>query len=166
MTLTEITFAIAESNPDCKRFKFTTRTIPYTRKTGRVSKLPLTSVVEKRSEFIASLGVNYEKEVNDILESQGKPRDFEAQKASGKHYVNGTNWLMEADKTPGKFYVALSRFAERKSKYYIDGVEATPTQLEDLKTNYFSEYKKPAGDKPVVEWQTYSIDSIISAVPV
>ena len=165
MTLTEITLAVSESNPYCKQFKLETRTIPYTRKTGRVSKLPLTATVEKRSTFIASLGVNYEKEVNDILESQGKPRDFEAQKASGKHYVNGTNWLMEADKTPGKFYVALSRFADRKSKYYINGVEATPAQLEDLKTNYFSIPKAPSGDKPVVEWQTYSIESIVSITP-
>ena len=94
--------------------------------------------------------------------ANGKPRDFEAQKPSGKHYVKGTNWLMEADATPGKFYAALSRFADRKSTYYINGVEATPEQLADLKANYLP---KSSGKPVLVEWKTYSIENIIEAVP-
>ena len=161
MTLSEIMFAIAESNPNCRRFRFETLTRPTLTKKNRTTKEPTNFVVEIRSRFTASLGVNYEKEVNDLRESQGLARDFEAQKPSGKHYVNGTNWLMEADKTPGKFYAALSRFEGRETTYLIDGVPATPEQVQDLKANYLP---KPGAPSPV-EWRTYSIDSIISAIP-
>ena len=161
MTLPEIMFAIAESNPDCRRFRFETLTRPALTKKNRTTKEPTNFVVEIRSRFTASLGVNYEKEVNAVRESQGLSSDFEAQKPSGKHYVNGTNWLMEADKTPGKFYAALSRFEGRETTYLIDGVSATPEQVQDLKANYLP---KPGAPSPV-EWRTYSIDSIVSAVP-
>ena len=161
MTLSEIMFAIAESNPDCRRFKFETLTRPALTKKNRTTKEPTNFVVEIRSRFTASLGVNYENEVNDLRESQGLARDFEAHKPSGKHYVNGTNWLMEADKTPGRFYAALSRFEGRETTYLIDGVPATPEQVQDLKTNYLP---KPGAPSPV-EWRTYSIDSIVSAIP-
>ena len=161
MTMPEIMFAIAESNPDCKRFKFETRTTPALTKKSRATKEPTKFTVEIRSKFTACLGVNYEDEVNDVLEEAGKPRDFEAQKPSGKHYVNGTNWLMEADKTPGKFYAALSKFEGRQTEYLIDGVPATPEQVEDLKANYLSKPGKPS----LVEWRTYSVESIVSAVP-
>ena len=161
MTLPEIMFAIAESNPDCRRFRFETLTRPALTKKNRTTKEPTNFVVEIRSRFTASLGVNYEKEVNDLRESQGLARDFEAQKPSGKHYVNGTNWLMEADKTPGRFYAALSRFEGRETTYLVDGVEATPEQVEDLKANYLPKSGAPSP----VEWRTYSIDSIVSAVP-
>ena len=161
MTLPEIMFAIAESNPDCRRFTFETLTRPALTKKNRTTKEPTNFVVEIRSRFTASLGLNYEKEVNDLRESQGLARDFESQKPSGKHYVNGTNWLMEADKTPGRFYAALSRFEGRETTYLIDGVPATPEQIEDLKANYLP---KP-GAPSLVEWRTYSIDSIVSAVP-
>ena len=161
MTLPEIMFTIAESNPDCRRFTFETLTRPALTKKNRTTKEPTNFVVEIRSRFVASLGVNYEKEVNDLREPQGLARDFEAQKPSGKHYVNGTNWLMEADKTPGKFYAALSRFEGRETTYLIDGVPATPEQVQDLKANYLP---KPGAPSPV-EWRTYSIDSIVSAVP-
>lgn len=164
MTLTEITLAVAESNPDKKVFRFKTCTRPALTKKNRTTKAPTDFTVEVHSTFFATLGVNYETEVNDMLEAEGKPRDFEAQKPSGKHYINGTNWLMEADATPGKFYVAMSRFANRTSKYMINGVEATPAQVEDLKLNYLPKYKVDP-TKPHVEWKTYSIESIVSIVP-
>ena len=161
MTLSEIMFAIAESNPNCRRFRFETRTRPALTKKNRTTKEPTNFVVEIRSRFTASLGVNYEKEVNDLRESQGLARDFEAQKPSGKHYVKGTNWLMEADKTPGKYYVARSRFSDRTTKYLVDGVEADAARVADLKANYLPK----SGPAPLVEWKTYSVDSIVSAEP-
>jgi len=161
MTLPEIMFAVAESHPDCRRFRFETLTRPALTKKNRTTKEPTNFVVEIRSRFVASLGVNYEDEVNAVRESQGLARDFEAQKPSGKHYVNGTNWLMEADKTPGRFYAALSRFEGRETTYLVDGVPATPERVEDLKANYLP---KPGAPSPV-EWRTYSVESIVSAVP-
>ena len=165
MNLTEIVFAISESHPNCKRFVFTTITHPTLTKKNRTTKEPTNFTVEVHSTFTASLGVNYENEVNDKLEEAGKPRDFEAQKPSGKHYVKGTNWLMEADATPGKFYAALSRFTDRKSVYLINGIPATSEQLEDLKANYLPKYSAKPSDKPVVEWKTYSIENIVTAIP-
>lgn len=159
MNVSEVILAVSESTPDCKQFKFKTCTRPSLTKKNRTTKEPTNFTVEIHSEFTAALGVSYEKEVNDVLEAEGKPRNFDAQKASGKHYVNGTNWLMEADNTPGKFYIALSRFANRKTVYLIDGVEASPAQLEDLRVNYLP---KSGGPKPKVEWKTYSIESITS----
>lgn len=161
MNVSDIILTVTESTPDCKQFKFKTCTYPKLTKKNRTTKEPTNFTVEIHSEFTASLGVNYENEVNNILEAEGKPRDFEAQKPTGKHYVNGTNWLMESDNTPGKFYVALSRFANRTTKYMIDGVEATPEQIENLKTNYLP---KSNGPKPIVEWKTYSIESITSII--
>jgi hypothetical protein len=161
MNLTEILFAIAESNPNCKRFRFETVTHPVLTKKNRTTKEPTNFTVEVRSQFIASLGVNYENEVNNLREAQGLARDFEAQKPTGKHYVRGTNWLMEADNTPGKFYAALSRFEGRITTYFINGVPATPEQLEDLRINYLPKPGKPS----LVQWRTYSIEGIVSAVP-
>ena len=161
MNLAEIMYAIAEANPNCKRFRFETVTRPKLTKKNRTTKEPTNFVVEIKSSFTASLGVNYENEVNNLLESQGLERNFEAQKPTGKHYVQGTNWLMEADNTVGKFYAALSRFENRETVYMIDGEPATAEQIEDLKLNYLP---KP-GAPSLVEWRTYSIESIVSAVP-
>jgi hypothetical protein len=169
MNLVEIASKIDESNLNSeqlkfatyngKQFKFITRTRPKLNKKNRTTKEPTTFSVEIKSEFTASLGVNYQNEVNMIRESQGLSCDFEAKKAPGKHYAYGTNWLMEADNTPGKFYIALSKFENRTTTYLIDGVPATPEQIEDLKINYLP---KSSSKPSPIEWKTYSIDSIES----
>lgn len=162
MNIADMVLVVAEANPNCKQFRFKTVTHPALTKKNRTTKEPTNFTVEIRSTFTASLGVNYENEVNSVLEAAGKPRDFEAQKPSGKHYVNGTNWLMESDTVPGKFYVALSRFSDRQTAYFINGVEATPEQLADLKVNYLP---KPSNKPVLVEWKTYSADSIVEITP-
>lgn len=148
---------IGNVHPTATQFKFTTCTTPALTKKNRTTKAPTTFTVQVRSEFVASVGVNYEEEVNRILGESGLDATFLAQKPSGKHYVDGSNWLMEADNTPGKFYIALSRFSNYKTTYLIDGVIATPEQIEDLKINYLP---KRNGTKPLVEWKTYSLDNI------
>ena len=162
MNTPNLILKVNEATPTCKRFQFETLTRPKLTKKNRTTHEPTTFVVEVRSKFTACLGVDYEKEVNDVLESQGHARDFEAQKPAGKHYVNGTNWLMESDTTPGKFYVALSKFEGRETKYFVDGVEATPEQIADLKVNYLPKTGAPS----LVEWRTYSVESITSVEPV
>lgn len=162
MNVADMILAVAEANPDCKRFRIKTATHPALTKKNRTTKEPTNFTVEVRSSFIASLGVNYAAEVNSVLEAAGKPANFEAQKPSGKHYVNGTNWLMESDTVPGKFYVALSRFEDRQTAYFIDGVEATPEQLADLKANYLP---KPSSKPVLVEWKTYSVDNVTEITP-
>ena len=162
MNIADMVLVVAEANPNCKQFRLKTVTHPALTKKNRTTKEPTNFTVEVRSTFTASLGVNYENEVNSVLEAAGKPRDFEAQKPSGKHYVNGTNWLMESDTVPGKFYVALSRFSDRQTAYFINGVEATAEQLADLKVNYLP---KPSNKPVLVEWKTYSADSIVEITP-
>ena len=162
MTLTEAVFAVSESHPDKRRFRFETVTRPRLNKKSRATGEPTNFVVEVRSRFAADLGASYEKEVNDAREAQGLARDFEAQKPRGKHYVNGTNWLMESDTEPGKYYAALSGFADRETTYYVDGVEATPERLADLRANYLPASRPSASP---VEWRTYSLDSITSITP-
>jgi len=161
MNMTEIVLQVLESNPNAKAFKFKTRTVPKLNKKSRADGTPTDFVVTVESEFKACLGVNYQDEVNQALVESGQQAGFQAQKPAGKHYVKGTNWLMEADKTPGKYYVALSRFSDRTTKYLVDGVEADAEKVADLKANYLPK----SGPAPLVEWKTYSVDSIVSAEP-
>lgn len=162
MTVAEIILCVHNANPDCEEFVFTTATKPALTKKNRTTKAPTDFTVEVQSKFKAKLGVNYQKAVNEQLEAQGKAADFIAQKPSGKHYVNGTNWLMESDTVPGKFYVALSGFSDRTTKYLVNGVEADQAKVDDLKANYLP---KPSANKPLVEWRAYGIDSIVSVFP-
>ena len=163
MKLTEVIQAVVESNPNAKQFKIETVTKPNLTKKNRTTKEPTSFTVEIRSTFTACLGVNYETEVNNLLESQGQARDFESKKPTGKHYVDGTNYLLESDTEPGKFYVAMCKFDNRVSNYYIDGQLATPEQIEDLEINYLP---KQSNKLVLVEWKTYLIDSIVSIEPV
>jgi hypothetical protein len=162
MMMTEMVLKVLESNPNAKQFRFKTLTVPKLNKKSRATGEACPYVVTIESEFTASLGVNYQDEVNRTLAESGQEADFRSQKPAGKHYVNGTNWLMEADKTPGKFYVALSRFDGRTTRYLSNGTELTPEQAQDLKDNYMA---KASPNAPVVEWKTYSVESIVSAEP-
>jgi len=159
MTITEIVLKVQKSNPDRETFAFKTLTKPALTKKSRATKKPTDFVVTVESTFKAKLGADYTEEMNAALAKEGRPADFVAQKPAGKHYVNGTNWLMESDTTPGKFYVALSRFSDRTTKYLIDGKEATPEQVTDLKVNYLPK----APEKPcLVPWRTYGLDSLVA----
>jgi len=160
MNITETILKVQQSNPDCVQFKFKTRTSPKLTKKSRATGKPTDFSVVVESEFKACLGVDYEAEMNEALKKEGAENpDFKSKPASGKHYVNGTNWLMESDSTPGRFYVALSWFADRTTKYLIDGKEATPEQVADLKVNYLPK----APEKPcLVPWRTYGLDSLVS----
>jgi len=154
MTKTEITNAITATPA---RYAFEVRTTPGLTKKNRTTKAPTTFSVEKRSTFTAVAGACYQDEVNKVLESQGLAKDFVAQAPSGKHYVDGSSWLMEADRTPGKFYAALSAFEDQHTEYYIDGRLATQAEVEDLKTNYLP---KAAPSTSPVTWRTYGIEGI------
>ena len=154
MTKTEIQNAITTTPA---RYAFEVRTAPALTKKNRTTKAPTTFTVEKRSTFTAVAGACYQDEVNKVRESQGLAKDFVAAPPSGKHYVDGSSWLMEADRTPGKFYAALSAFEDQHTEYYIDGVLATAEQVEDLKTNYLP---KASPVTTPVTWRTYGIDGI------
>lgn len=146
---------------DSGRFTFETLTEPKLTKKNRTTKEPTAFKVQIKSRFTADVGLSYTEKVNEALEFLGRPADFEAQQPKGKHYVDGSSWLMQADADPEKYYVALSGVADTTRTYLIDGVPATPEQVEDLKTNYLPTAGKPS----LVPWRTYSIESITSVEP-
>lgn len=162
MDMTQMVLAVSQSNPDEAEFVFETLTAPKLTKKSRATGEPTAFRLEIRSRFRARLGADYSAKVNEALAAKGEPADFEARKPSGKHYVNGTNWLMESDKTPGRFYVALSGISGKSDEYLVDGVPAGEDRIADLKANYMS--KRPA-EAPLVEWRTYSLESVVSCRP-
>ena len=163
MNTTQLNDIVAQATTPRARFLFETLTTPKLTAKNRTTKAPTTFTVQIRSRFRADLGVNYETEVNNVLAFEGKPQDFRAQAPKGKHYVSGSNWLMQADADPNKYYVALSSVSDKTTEYLIDGRTATPAEIEDLKVNYLPKQS----DKPVlVPWRTYSVESIQSMVRV
>lgn len=159
MTKDEIIAAVAKLNRQNGAFYgFETLTTPHLTKKNRTTKEPTNFTVQIRSTFSAMLGVSYENAVNNAKERRGEERDFVAQKPSGKHYVGGSKWLMEADKVEGKFYIAVDKVGGVKRTYLIDGREATEAEIEDLKANYLD---KPSANPYGVTWRTYGVESIL-----
>jgi DNA polymerase II large subunit len=159
MTLDEVIKTIEGLNRKNGAFcGFETITTPKLTKKNRTTKEPTTFSVVIHSTFSAMLGVNYENAVNNKKEKLGEERDFIAQKANGKHYVEGSKYLMQSDNNPDKFYIALDKVGGVKRKYLIDGREATEEEIEDLKKNYLPTSKPhPYG----ITWRTYGIEGII-----
>lgn len=158
MTRAEIEAAITETPA---RYAFVVEKMPALTKKNRTTKEATTFTVVKKSTFTAIVGANYEAEVNKTLAESGKPADFKAQKPSGRHHVEGNNYLLESDRQPNTFYLALTKFEDQKTTYYIDGRLATPEEVQDLKTNYLPKSGPSTGP---VEWRTYGLESITSCV--
>lgn len=161
MNTTQLNQIVGQPTVSRARFLFETLTTPKLTKKNRTTKAPTDFTVQIRSRFRADLGVDYENEVNNVLEFEGKPRDFRAQAPSGKHYVTGSNWLMQADSDPEKYYVALSSVSDKTTEYLIDGRVATPAEVADLQINYLP---AQSGKPVLVPWRTYSVESIQSMV--
>ncbi len=160
MELSELIKAIEGLNRQNGAFYgFETLTRPRLTKKNRATKEPTAFTVEIKARFSAMLGVNYENAVNNALERKGGERDFVAQKPFGKHYVNGSKWLMAADADESKHYVAVDCVGGVKKTFYINGREATEAEVADLKENYLD---KPKANANGVKWRTYSTESILS----
>lgn len=160
MELNALVKAIADLNRKNGSFYgFETLTYPRLTKKNRTTKAPTTFSVSIRATFSAMLGVNYENAVNNALERKGEERGFVAQKPFGKHYVNGSKWLMAADADETKHYVAVDCVGGVKKTFYINGREATDAEVADLKENYLD---KPRTNANGVKWRTYSTESILS----
>ena len=140
-------------------YGFETLTTPRLTKKNRTTKKPTDFTVQIHATFSAMLGVCYENAVNNAKERAGEERDFVAQKPFGKHYVGDSRWLMEADKQDGRFYVAMDKVGGVKRTYLINGREATPEEVEDLKANYLD---KPSANAYGVTWRTYGVESILA----
>lgn len=160
MTKAELINAIEGMNRNKGAFYgFETLTKPRIRKTMADTKAPIDFVVTIHKTFSAMVGISYENAVNNAKERNGEERDFEAQKPNGKHYIEGSDYILQADKDESKFYIALDRIGATKTTYLINGRVATPEEVENLKKNVFYKTKPhPYG----ITWRTYGVESIIS----
>jgi hypothetical protein len=159
MELNELINAIESLNRKGGCFYgFETITEPKLTKKNRTTKEPTNFVVTIHATFSAMLGINYENAVNNHRERNGLERDFVAQKPFGKHYVEGSKYLMQSDKDENKYYLALDKVGGVKKIYLINGREATPEEIEDLKANYLPKVSPhPYG----INWRTYGIEGIV-----
>lgn len=141
-------------------YGFETITEPKMNKKSRATGLPFEGgKVTCHSTFSAMLGVSYENAVNNERERNGEERDFSAMKPFGKHYVDGSKWLMAADKDESRFYVAMDKVGGVKKTWLCDGKEMTPEAVADLKENFLP---KPSASKIKGEWRTYGVESIVA----
>ena len=135
-----------------------TMTTPKLTKKNRTTKEPTDFVVHIHAKFSCMLGISYENAVNNRREKMGEERNFEAQKPTGKHYIEGSNMILQADNNPEKFYLAVDKVGGVKRTYLINGREATAEEVEDLKENYLPKSTPhPYG----ITWRTYGIEGII-----
>lgn len=160
MTKTELINAIEGMNRNKGAFYgFETLTKPKLNKKNRTTKEPTNFEVTIHATFSAMVGISYENAVNNAKERNGEVRDFEAQKPFGKHYVEGSDYILQADKDENKFYIALDKVGGVKKTFFINGREATPEEVENLKENYLPKSSPhPYG----ITWRTYGVESILS----
>ena len=118
-------------------YGFETVTTPKIRKMHKVTKERLEGVLTVHSVFSAMVGISYENAVNNRLEKMGEERNFEAQKPSGMHHIDENSFILQSDKNPEQFYLALSKVGGMKKTYYLNGKEASPEQVEDITKNWF-----------------------------
>ena len=140
-------------------YGFETLTTPKLNKKSRATGEPCNFTVTIRATFSAMVGVNYENAVNNAKERNGEERDFEAQKPFGKHYIEGSKYILQADKNPEKFYLAVDKVGGMKKTFFINGREATEAEVEDIKANFLP---KPSAHPYGITWRTYGVESIIS----
>ena len=140
-------------------YGFETVTNPKIRKMHKVTKERLEGVLTVHAVFSAMVGISYENAVNNRLEKMGEERNFEAQKPSGMHHIEENSFILQSDKNPEQFYLALSKVGGMKKTYYLNGKEASPEQVEDITKNWFYD-SKPSEFKPI--WRTFKVEGIIS----
>jgi len=138
---------------------FVTLTTPKVNKSNRTTKEKKDwGLVTIRKSFSAMVGVCYENAVNNQQERDGGERDFVAQKPYGKHYYDGSTYMLQNDNDEHKFYVSMDEIGGAKREYFRDGQPMTEAEVEELR-----EYMpKPSASKIAGRWRTPSVESIVS----
>jgi len=101
-------------------------------------------VLQKMVETNATIGSDYTKKVNKILDKEGKEIDFVAQPMKGKEYVNEGNPVCTDTKTQTKKYLVfiVEGHSKPQTQLILDG------KLVDRKDVWNEDYITPAGLKP------------------
>ena len=143
-------------------YSFETVTTPKMTKKSRATKDPWTKgVVTIHSKFSGKLGVSYENCINNAKKRAGEVADFETSKPKGKHYVDGSKWLMASDADESKHYVAIDKVGGKTVTIMVGDRLATQEEIADLKANYFpTSSNNSVADKYGVTWRTYGVESI------
>lgn len=86
-------------------------------------------VVEKETKGVYNFGTSYEKSVNNRLNKKGCPADFESEKRTWGHYLEGYTNKIVAHKE--SLYLHLSKVEGTKSetRYVVNGHPATEAEL-------------------------------------
>ena len=121
---------------------------------GRVTKFTITAN--------AQLGISYKSQVENRSNSE---EHFHAQKQSGQHYYD--RFFNVSDRNADQYYlrVGYRKNSSSSSTYMVDGREATPAEIEIIKS-----YQKPQpmastqlayGVTEEVIWRTYKEDNVL-----
>ena len=118
-----------------------------------------------------TIGAPYEARVNRRLEKQGEEATFEAEAMSGKQFVEGSNVLAFATKTPSKMYLVCDQEKNAKVRtiFFHDGKKISKESAIEknlFAPSYFAE-KQTAGRGAVAEENnffrlTLTLDNIIA----
>ena len=131
-------------------FGFETITTPKVKKGYK-------GVVTIRSVFSAQVGISYENAINNRLEKMGEDRDFEAQKPKGMHHISENSYILQGEKNPNQFYLAVSKVGGNVKTFFIDGREATADEVADIKANWLY---KSSPNKFNMIWRTFKVEGI------
>lgn len=123
--------AVSRMNKGTFGVEIVTETEPAMRKTNN----PFVNRVKKITTYTnAILGVDYQNCVNNRLERNGYEANYIADAPKGKKHYNAFFYQSLADE--GTFYLKIGMYKNTtaKSRYVIDGHNATANELETLKT--------------------------------
>lgn len=121
---------------------------------------PYYDKVIKRSKCNYSLGIDYQKRVNNNYTKEGIENTFESEKPSGKHHIGNSKCLLIDDKTESVHYVMLERFDEINptNEFIFEGNEIDKQIFQDYMVKV-SESQKQEQDRKVMVL-TPKIDNI------
>jgi hypothetical protein len=93
------------------------------------------SAITKLTEYSVSLNNNYQNRVNNALVREGKEADFSSKENWHTPVYDSFNGSIVAKKSNmSDRYLKMIVNNSKTHKYFVDGVEATPEQLEIIKT--------------------------------
>jgi hypothetical protein len=112
---------------------------------------PYYDKVVKRSKCNYSLGIDYQKRVNNNYTKEGIESTFESEKPSGKHHVGNSKCLLIDDKTESVHYVMLERFDEiqPQNEFIFEGNQIDKQIFQDYLVKV-SESQKQQQDRKVM----------------
>jgi len=118
--------------------------------------------VTKRTKYNVLLNGIYQNMVNNQREREGKERDFKAKPNWFEPVFDSVNGSVVCNKNSKEdYYLKVAVNSAETFEYFVNGIEATPDQLETIKKfrEKPSEPKNQGTDKPIII-RTITIENI------